>query len=154
MQLVLNPNQMEAGDSKRLIGMFKLLFPLNAREIAASMLIRRIDVCIQLGLAIEDLIIELNGVMSGAKVYLKTDRDGQMQTVYMGSTESAHHGVAYDQIASDQYKRLVGEKPSRTQMREDAELVLELERKHDLPPVDVPIRSGSPGSRLLDGYVG
>ena len=25
---------------------------------------------------------------------------------------------------------------------------------HDLPPVDVPIRSGSPGSRLLDGYVG
>ena len=25
---------------------------------------------------------------------------------------------------------------------------------NDLPPVDVPIRSGSPGSRLLDGYVG
>jgi len=129
MQLVLNPNQMEPGDCQRLIAMFKLLFSLNAREIAASMLIRRIDVCIQLGLAIEDLIIELNGVMSGAKVYLKTDRDGQMQTIYMGSHESAHHGVAYDQITSDQYKRLVGEKPSRTQMREDAELVLELERK-------------------------
>lgn len=125
MQLVLNPNQMEPGDCQHLIAMFKLLFPLNAREIAASMLIRRIDVCIQLGLAIEDLIIELNGVMSGAKVYLKTDRDGQMQTIYMGSTESAHHGVAYDQITSDQYKRLVGEKPSRTQMREDAELVTE-----------------------------
>ena len=29
-----------------------------------------------------------------------------------------------------------------------------LERDLDLPPVDVPIRSGSPGSRLLDGYVG
>ena len=28
------------------------------------------------------------------------------------------------------------------------------ERASDLPPVDVPIRSGSPGSRLLDGYVG
>ena len=125
MQLVLNPNQMEPGDCQHLIAMFKLLFPLNAREIAASMLIRRIDVCIQLGLAIEDLIIELNGVMSGAKVYLKTDRDGQMQTIYMGSTESAHHGVAYDQITSDQYKRQVGEKPRRTQMREDAELVTE-----------------------------
>jgi superfamily II DNA or RNA helicase len=25
---------------------------------------------------------------------------------------------------------------------------------NDLPPVDVPIKSGSPGSRLLDGYVG
>jgi hypothetical protein len=24
----------------------------------------------------------------------------------------------------------------------------------DLPPVDVPIKSGSPGSRLLDGYLG
>lgn len=23
----------------------------------------------------------------------------------------------------------------------------------DLPPVDVPIKSGSPGSRLLDGYL-
>jgi hypothetical protein len=43
--------------------------------------------------------------------------------------ESAHHGVAYDQIASDEYKRLVGEKASRAAMREDAELVLELERK-------------------------
>lgn len=129
MQLVLNPNQMEPGDCKRLIAMFKLLFPFNAKEVAALMLIRRIDVCIQLGLAIEDLIIELNGVMSGAKVYLKTDRDGKMQTIYMGSHESAHHGIAYDQITSDQYKRLVGEKPSRISMREDAELVLELERK-------------------------
>lgn len=125
MQLVLNPNQMEPGDCEGLIAMFKRLFPFNAREIAALMLIRRIDVCIQLGLAIEDLIIELNGAMSGAKVYVATDRGGKMQTLYMGSTESAHHGVAYDQIASDEYKRRVGEKPSRTRMREDAELVAE-----------------------------
>lgn len=125
MQLVLNPNQMEPGDCDCLIAMFKRLFPFNAREIAALMLIRRIDVCIQLGLAIEDLIIELNGAMSGAKVYVATDRGGKMQTLYMGSTESAHHGVAYDQIASDEYKRRVGEKPSRTSMRKDAELVSE-----------------------------
>lgn len=26
--------------------------------------------------------------------------------------------------------------------------------RFDLPPVDVPIKSGSPGSRLLDGYLG
>ena len=31
---------------------------------------------------------------------------------------------------------------------------LQREGSRDLPPVDVPIRSGSPGSRLLDGYVG
>ena len=61
----------------------------------------------------------------GAKVYVATDRGGKMQTLYMGSTESAHHGVAYDQIASDEYKRRVGEKPSRTSMRKDAELVSE-----------------------------
>ena len=30
-----------------------------------------------------------------------------------------------------------------------------LARRHcDLPPVDVPIKSGSPGSRLLDGFLG
>lgn len=125
MQLVLNPNQMEPGDCDSLIAIFKRLFPFNAKEMAALMLIRRIDVCIQLGLAIEDLIIELNGAMSGAKVYVATDRGGQIQTIYMGSTESAHHGVAYDQVASDEYKRRVGEKPSRTLMREDAELVSE-----------------------------
>ena len=125
MQLVLNPNQMEPGDCDSLIAIFKRLFPLNAKEMAALMLIRRIDVCIQLGLAIEDLIIELNGAMSGAKVYVATDRGGQIQTIYMGSTESAHHGVAYDQVASDEYKRRVGEKPSRIRMREDAELVSE-----------------------------
>ena len=125
MQLVLNPNQMEPGDCDSLIAIFKRLFPFNAKEMAALMLIRRIDVCIQLGSAIEDLIIELNGAMSGAKVYVATDRGGQIQTIYMGSTESAHHGVAYDQVASDEYKRRVGEKPSRTLMREDAELVSE-----------------------------
>lgn len=125
MQLVLNPNQMEPGDCDSLITTFKRLFPFNFREIAATMLIRRIDVCIQLGQAVEDLIIELNGAMAGAKVYVATDRGGQIQTMYMGSTESAHHGVAYDQIASDEYKRRVGEKPSRTSMRCDAELVAE-----------------------------
>lgn len=124
MQLVLNPNQMEPEDCSALIRTFKALFPLNAVEIAASMLIRRIDVCIQLGISIEHFIIELKGARSSAKVFLATDRDGQIQTIYMGSVSSAHHGVAYDQEASDEYKRLVGEKPSRTNMSEDAELVM------------------------------
>lgn len=129
MQMVLNPNQMESGDCKHLVAIFKRLFPFNARETAALMLIRRIDVCIALGIAIEDFIIDLDGVMAGAKVYAATDRGGQIQTIYMGSQQSAHHGAAYDQIASDKYKGLVGEKLSRTNMRNDAELVLESELK-------------------------
>ena len=42
-------------------------------------------------------------------------------------------------------------------LSEDNRALLRLihdQRPPDLPPVDVPIRSGSPGSRLLDGYVG
>lgn len=125
MQIVLNPNQMENGDSELVKDVFKALFPTNSRLIATNMLIRRIDVCIQLGLPIDDLIINLEGVMSGAKVWVTTNRKGYVQTIYMGDVNSAHHGVAYDQLASDAYKRLVGEKPSRSKLRDNAELAIE-----------------------------
>lgn len=125
MQVVLNPNQMEKGDSELVKEVFKTLFSVSARLIAANMLIRRIDVCIQLGLPIDDLIIDMEGVMSGAKVWVNTNRKGYVQTIYMGDVSSAHHGVAYDQLASDAYKRLVGEKPSRSKLRDNAELALD-----------------------------
>ncbi len=125
MQIVLNPNQMEKGDSDLLKEVFKTLFSVSARLIAANMLIRRIDVCIQLGLPIDDLVIDMEGVMSGAKVWVNTNRKGYVQTIYMGDVNSAHHGVAYDQLASDAYKRLVGEKPSRSKLRDNAELALD-----------------------------
>lgn len=130
MQMVLNPNQMERGDSKVIIDMLKELFPLRAREVVAAMLIRRIDVCLQLlGVSINDLIITLDGSQSGAKVLVKTDRNGFVQTIYMGDTNSPHHGAAYDQVASDEYKSTVGEKPSRQHQRDVAEMVLEPVKK-------------------------
>lgn len=130
MQLVLNPNQMESGDSSPLIKMFKELFPLSWKVNASTMLIRRIDVCLQLlGVSINDLIITLDGSQSGAKVYVTTNRNGFVQTIYMGDTNSPHHGAAYDQVASDEYKSMVGEKPSRQYMRDIAELVLEPVKK-------------------------
>ena len=54
------------------------------------------------------------------------------------------------------YKTADGKLLERMLFRTDeAKLSLaEAGRPCDLPPVDVPIRSGSPGSRLLDGYVG
>lgn len=125
MQIVLNPNQMEKGDSAKLKKVFKKLFPLDAREIGSMMLIRRIDVCIQFGLPIDDLIITMDGVYSGARIYVNTNRMGYVQTSYMGDVNSAHHGTAYDQLASDDYKRMVGEKPSREKLRDVAELILE-----------------------------
>jgi hypothetical protein len=130
MQLVLNPNQMERGDSSPLIKMFKELFPLSWKLNASTMLIRRIDVCLQLlGVSINDLIITLDGSQSGAKVYVTTNRNGFVQTIYMGDTQSPQHGAAYDQVASDEYKSMVGEKPSRQHLRDIAELVLESVKK-------------------------
>lgn len=130
MQLVLNPNQMERGDSSPLIKMFKELFPLSWKVNASIMLIRRIDVCLQLlGVSINDLIITLDGSQSGAKVYVTTNRNGFVQTIYMGDTQSPQHGAAYDQVASDEYKSMVGEKPSRQHLRDIAELVLEPVKK-------------------------
>lgn len=123
-QLVLNPNQMESSDCEDLINLMKSLFPTTALKMMRSMLVRRTDICIELAHLVDMLLIELDGAMVGSKICVKTDRGAQLQTVYVGSSTSKQHGIAYDLDASDDFKRQVGEKPSRVKLADDAELSL------------------------------
>lgn len=121
-QMVLNPNQMESSDCEDLINLMKSLFPTTALKMMRNMLVRRIDLCIELAHPIDMLLIELDGALVGSKIFVKTDRGAKLQTVYVGSVTSKHHGIAYDLNASDDFKRQVGEKPSRVKLADDAEL--------------------------------
>lgn len=121
-QIVLNPNQMESSDCTELIHLMKSLFPTTALKMMRSMLVRRTDLCIEVAHAVDMLLIELDSALVGSKIFVKTDRGAKLQTVYVGSVTSKHHGIAYDLDASDDFKRQVGEKPSRVKLVDDAEL--------------------------------
>nr|WP_315471827.1 hypothetical protein [uncultured Rhodoferax sp.] len=128
MQLVFNPNpsHMNKQDARLMKKTFEELLGLNAKAIASAMLFHRIDICADFERLIDDLIIDLDGVKVGTRFGLTTANGGTIKSIYMGGVESLHHGVAYDQVASDNYKVNVGEVTSRRRsLREDAEIALD-----------------------------
>ena len=128
MQLVFNPNpsHMNKQDARLMKKTFEKLMGLNATAIASAMLFHRIDICADFEQLIDDLIIDLDGVKVGTRFGLTTANGGTIKSIYMGGVESEHHGVAYDQVASDNYKASVGEVTSRRRsLREDAEIAFD-----------------------------
>lgn len=125
MQVILNPNHISASDTVDLKNVWKALFGIQAREVAASMMFMRVDVNADCAHFIDNLIIDLDGSKVGEKYFVKTKTGGQIQSSYVGSVQSRHHGIGYDQIASDIYKAKVGEFVGRQRLRNNAELVLE-----------------------------
>lgn len=128
MQLVFNPNpsHMNKQDARLMKKTFEELLGLNAKAVASAMLFHRIDICADFEKLIDDLIIDLDGVKVGTRFGLTTANGGTIKSIYMGGVESLHHGVAYDQVASDDYKVNVGEVTSRRRsLREDAEIALD-----------------------------
>lgn len=128
MQLVFNPNpsHMNISDARMMTKTFRKLFGLNAQAIACAMLFHRVDICADFEQLIDDLIIDLDGVKVGTRFGLTTASGGTIKSIYMGGVESQHHGVAYDQIASDNYKVNVGEVTSRRRsLRGDAEIAFD-----------------------------
>lgn len=125
MQVIFNPNHISETETEALIAVWKSLFGPQAREVAASMRFMRVDVNADSAHVIDNLIIDLDGAKVGQKYFVKTDTGGQIQTYYVGSDESPHHGIAYDQDASDDYKTRVGEFVGRQRPDKNAELVLE-----------------------------
>lgn len=125
MQVIFNPNHISATDTVELKDVWKALFGPQAREVAASMRFMRVDVNADSAHFIDNLIIDLDGAKVGQKYFVKTDIGGKLQSSYVGGKESAHHGFAYDQVASDDYKARVGEFVGRQKFRNIAELVFE-----------------------------
>lgn len=127
MQLIFNPNSshLSSSDAVLLLQIWKQLFVLRAKAVAKTMRFRRVDVCADFPHDLDDLIVDMDGVQVGMKYGMKTKRGGKLQSVYMGGVESAHHGVAYDRQASDDYKASVGEVTSRRSLKQDADFSAE-----------------------------
>lgn len=128
MQITFNPNLMEGDDVTAFGDMVKAIFGPQWTRRMHSLKYCRLDVCVDVaGVLANDLIIMIEGSRVQGTFFVQCDRNGRVQTIYVGSVQSAVHGCVYDQNDSDAYKSLVGEKPSAPQMqrakaRENAEL--------------------------------
>lgn len=106
------------------------------------MLLYRFDVCVDLPVDNDRLIVRRGRSVSGVKYVIAYNRFGRIESQYFGSIDSDEHGVAYDQKESDKYKREVGEFPAlsgedaqasqnkkkRTRPRDNAELIIDGKR--------------------------
>ena len=127
-QLLFNPNHshMTEFDARSMVEIWLKLFGLNAKDIARGMLFHRVDICADFDRTIDDLIIDLDGVHVGTRFGVTTLKGGAIKSIYMGGPESKHHGLAYDQVASDKYKASVGEVTSRRRsLRGEAEIAFD-----------------------------
>ena len=73
---------------------------------------------------------------------------GQMGPGTEAGTQELSHAISSGGVSQ------ASTPSNRIAVYEDLRFAYDVHGNIDLPPVDVPIRSGSPGSRLLDGYVG
>jgi hypothetical protein len=128
MQITFNPNLMEGDDVTAFADMVKAIFGPQWTRRMNALKYCRLDACVDVaGVLANDLIIMIEGSRVQGTFFVQCDRNGRVQTIYVGSVQSAVHGCVYDQNDSDVYKSLVGEKPStphlqRVKARENAEL--------------------------------
>lgn len=121
LKIVLNPDHLTAEDTEAMIQCLIRIFPLGAKQMVAALLLNRLDQAFDHPVRMGDLIIQLRGSRTEAKVFVATDRLGEVQTWYCGSPQSPVRWVAYDQNASDEYKRAHGERPSQPAQRSKLE---------------------------------
>ena len=130
MQITFNPNLMEVEDVTAFSDMVKAIFGPQWACRVLALKYSRLDACVDVvGVLANDLIIMFEGSHTQATFFVQCDRNGRVQTIYVGSVQSSVHGCVYDQSDSDDYKTLVGEKPSAPQLqrvkaRENAELAI------------------------------
>lgn len=126
LQITLNPAHIESTDIKHLRKALKSVLGPDWNAALRRALCMRIDSCVDgLDVDVNTLLVMFAGARSHGVFYVQVDQTGRIQTIYLGSVQSATHGIVYDQNASDRYKRLVGEKVLvRERVADDAEVVL------------------------------
>lgn len=131
LQITLNPGHLERPDVQKLERALAKILGLEWQRLIRSSRCTRIDACVDgVNVDIDSLLVTFTGARSQGTFYVQTDRDGRIGTYYLGSVQSATHGVVYDQIASEAYKKLVDEKLlQRQRVADDAEVVLKQEPK-------------------------
>jgi hypothetical protein len=150
MNITFNPDKMTVKNFNWLKTFFEKLFPLRCKQIIRGMRLCRADVCIDIDVDINSLVIRLRKSTVETKFYMLGDNNGRIQTINLGSIQSELHACVYDQVEADKYKVSVGEKPSqpvvtgtRVKAADDAEVIFNRTRFEvrrvfrDLPLVDV-----------------
>lgn len=149
LQITLNPGHMTAKDGKRFSRTLRKLLGLHFSRLIHAFVCTRVDVCIDvLDVDLNRLLILFDGARSQGTFYVHIGRGGKARTYYLGSSQSATHGVVYEQMSSEKFKELVGEKTlKRVSVADDAEVAM--------TPVDDRIRIEvrnvlKPGLKLLE----
>lgn len=150
MSFTLNPQRITDTHAAGLQTMFANLFPGRSREMILRLRLYRIDVCADFPVDVNSLIVRQRRAKVESKFFVATDSAGLIQTIYLGSIASDVHGAIYDQNASDEYKRAVGEPTGlpplervRSSSKDDAEVLIQRTRFEvrrvfkDLPQLDV-----------------
>lgn len=134
LQITFNPRKIEEDDVEEVKRILRAIWPTGWRAGIKTLRVYRVDECCDRhGTNVANLILHKKQSVAGAKVFVQTDRDGEVQTIYASSFASPTLGVAYDQRASDQYKSAVGEKTEaplqkRQGLKEAAEVCVERTR--------------------------
>ncbi|SNS31859.1 hypothetical protein SAMN06265795_102190 [Noviherbaspirillum humi] len=160
MNVTLNPDYLNDQHVEDLKAMLSKLFPGRSDEIIRRLRVYRIDVRADFPVDVNSLIIRQGRAKKESKFFVATDKEGRVETIYLGSVYSEKHSVVYDQNASDDFKRKVGEPTNlpplehvRVAPKDDAEVVIsrtrfEVRRVYDdLPHLDVLERWTAPFDR-------
>lgn len=121
LKIVLNPDHMKPEDVEAFGECLKRMFPLDYKSMVSSLLLIRIDQAFDHEVRMADVIIQLRGSPTESKYFVRTDRGGEVQAWYCARRDSPVSWIAYDQVASDNYKTTVGEIPSHAPHREKFE---------------------------------
>lgn len=109
MRLQFNVGLIRDEHVKRLIEVFKEVFPLDYKEVARSLRIHGVDEAYDRTGSLEDFILERGSSTTVERYYIKTSAGGEIQTSYIGSVDSPSHGVLYDLGSADAYRNARGQ---------------------------------------------
>lgn len=138
VELTFNPSHIETQDIEEVERILAAIWPHGWRSGLRDLKVYRVDECRDAhGTSVANLIVHKKKSVAQAKVFVRTDRGGEIQTMYVSAPGAPVTGVVYDQVASDEFKKSVGEKPSgtpekqlarRIPMKEAADIAIEATR--------------------------
>src|SRR5450830_125827 len=82
MNFTLNPAHTTESHVRSLSNLFQKLFPARSTEIIRGLCLYRVDLCVDLPIDVNSLIIRKGRNVVESKFFVLTDKDGRMQTIY------------------------------------------------------------------------
>jgi hypothetical protein len=94
LNITLNPANVGERHVTWLHIFFQKLFPGRWREIIAALRLYRVDVCVDIPVDVDSLIVRQRRGCVESKFFVASDGAGCLQTIYLGSIASEIHGTS------------------------------------------------------------